>query len=95
MGYENGPILGSIRDPLDGACAHTRQGRPALVETTALGAAGLAGLALGLWSDAEDFLTSQGEATRFTPSMSDSERALLFAGWARAVQAVKGLAALD
>ncbi len=69
--------------------------RPALVETTALGAAGLAGLALGLWSDAEDFLTSQGEATRFTPSMSDSERALLLAGWARAVQAVKGLAAPD
>jgi glycerol kinase len=69
--------------------------RPALVETTALGAAGLAGLAVGLWSDAEDFLASQGEATRFTSGMSDGDRAVLLAGWARAVQAVKGLAAQD
>ncbi len=67
--------------------------RPALVETTALGAAGLAGLETGLWSDAEDFLASQGEATRFTSRMSDDERAALLAGWARAVQAVKAMAA--
>ena len=66
--------------------------RPALVETTALGAAGLAGLAVGLWSDAEDFLASQGEPTRFTSFMSADERATLLAGWARAVHAVKGLA---
>jgi len=66
--------------------------RPALVETTALGAAGLAGLAAGLWSDADDFLASQGEATRFTSHMSDNERATLLAGWAQAVQAVKRLA---
>ena len=66
--------------------------RPALVETTALGAAGLAGLAAGLWSDAEDFLASQGEPTRFTSLMSDNERATLLAGWAQAVQAVKRLA---
>ncbi len=69
--------------------------RPALVETTALGAAGLAGLAVGLWSDGEDFLASQGDATRFTSSMSENERASLLAGWAQAVQAVKGLAAHD
>ena len=69
--------------------------RPALVETTALGAAGLAGLAIGLWSDGDDFIASQGEATRFTSSMSEDERAALLAGWGRAVQAVKGLAAHD
>ncbi len=66
--------------------------RPAVVETTALGAAGLAGLATGLWSNAEDFLACQGEATQFMSSMSDTERATLLAGWAEAVQAVKGLA---
>jgi glycerol kinase len=69
--------------------------RPALVETTALGAAGLAGLATGLWSDAEHFLAAQEEATIFTSSMSDNERATLLAGWAQAVQAVKGLAVHD
>ena len=66
--------------------------RPDVVETTALGAAGLAGLKTGLWSHAEDFLARQGEATRFTSSMSESERVTLLAGWAEAVHAVKGLA---
>jgi len=66
--------------------------RPALVETTALGAAGLAGLARGMWPDAEAFLASQGESTQFTSPMSHSERAALLAGWAGAVQAVKDLA---
>jgi len=66
--------------------------RPDVVEATALGAAGLAGLAAGIWSEPEDFLASQGEATRFTSRMSDSERAALLSGWAQAVQAVKGLA---
>ena len=45
--------------------------RPDVVETTALGAAGLAGLATGIWPSADDFLASQGEATRFTSRMSD------------------------
>ena len=66
--------------------------RPDVVETTALGAAGLAGLAAGIWSEPEDFLASQGEATRFTSGMSNNERTALLSGWAQAVQAVKGLA---
>jgi glycerol kinase len=66
--------------------------RPDVVETTALGAAGLAGVAVGIWPNADDFLASQGGATRFTASMSDSERTTLLAGWAEAVQAVKKLA---
>ena len=66
--------------------------RPDVVETTALGAAGLAGLAVGIWSNADDFLASQGGGTRFTSSMSEHERTTLLAGWAEAVQAVKELA---
>jgi len=60
--------------------------RPALVETTALGAAGLAGLAEGVWSSAEDFLASQPEPTLFRPEMSAEDRAGRLAGWDRAVQ---------
>ena len=63
--------------------------RPAMVETTALGAAGLAGLATGVWSTADEFLVSQGEGERFDPNMLDSERGDLLDGWARAVRAVK------
>jgi glycerol kinase len=63
--------------------------RPAMVETTALGAAGLAGLATGVWSSAEDFLASQGDGERFESDMDASERDRLLGGWARAIRAVK------
>ncbi len=66
--------------------------RPDVVETTALGAAGLAGLATGVWSNAEEFLSSQGDATQFTSHMSQDERAALLSGWADAVRAVKEIA---
>jgi glycerol kinase len=60
--------------------------RPDMVETTALGAAGLAGLAAGIWKSADEFLATR-EFTSFQPTMSrgDAERAM--AGWQRAVRA--------
>jgi glycerol kinase len=64
--------------------------RPALVETTALGAAGLAGLQVGLWQSAEEFLSAQGEPRVFQPRMDEEERARLLAGWERAVGAARG-----
>ena len=63
--------------------------RPATVETTALGAAGLAGLASGVWATADEFLAAQGEGEVFNPSLDASERSLLLDGWARAVRTVK------
>jgi glycerol kinase len=59
--------------------------RPALVETTALGAAGLAGLATGVWTDGNEFMAALGDATTFQPSMSEEERGSLLAGWRRAL----------
>ena len=67
--------------------------RAALVETTALGAAGLAGLAAGVWRSASDFLAASGEATVFLPRMDPADRGALLAGWARAVRAAKSWAA--
>ena len=66
--------------------------RPALVETTALGAAGLAGIGEGVWSGADDFLAAQGEPAFFEPELSRDEAAALKAGWARAVRAATGWA---
>ena len=66
--------------------------RPAQVETTALGAAGLAGLAAGVWGSAEDFLEAQGGPTRFAPSIDTTERDHLRAGWNRAVAAARAWA---
>jgi glycerol kinase len=58
--------------------------RPDLIETTALGAAGLAGLALGVWRTADEFLTGR-KFTRFEPSTTATARASAIAGWRRAV----------
>lgn len=59
--------------------------RPASVETTALGAAFLAGLAVGVWEDI-DALRATWQVDRvFTPAMSASQRRARYAGWRRAV----------
>jgi glycerol kinase len=57
---------------------------PEVSETTALGAAYLAGVATGQWSE-EDVRSMWRQAARYEPSMSDDERESLLAGWARAV----------
>lgn len=60
--------------------------RPSMAETTALGAAGLAGIAAGIWKSAEEFLEAQ-QFVRFDPS-SDRARVLSgYNGWQRAVRA--------
>lgn len=66
--------------------------RPPNVETTALGAAGLAGIHVGVWDSAEDFLGSQAGETRFEPTMNADEREQRLAAWHRGVQAAIGLA---
>jgi glycerol kinase len=65
--------------------------RPAMVETTALGAEGLAGLHLRVWRDGEEFLAAQGASRVFEPKVSEREREGLRAGWARAVRATRSL----
>lgn len=62
--------------------------RPALVETTALGAAGLAGIASGVWATADDFLAAQGAASHFPVDADPKHVASLRAEWSRAVRAV-------
>jgi glycerol kinase len=60
--------------------------RPDMVETTALGAAGLAGIALGVWRAPEDFLAGR-RFTRFEPTMPADERARHRGEWSRALGA--------
>ena len=60
--------------------------RPDMVETTALGAAALAGLALGVWKEPGEFL-SRRRFTRFTPRMDADERSRRVREWERAVRA--------
>ena len=60
--------------------------RPRVTETTALGAAYLAGLAVGLWSSTEEIASLWQEERRFEPLMAHSEAAERLAAWAHAVR---------
>lgn len=62
--------------------------RPRVTETTALGAAYLAGLATGVWSDKESLISNWQLDTRFTPQMDSEESARLYKGWRKAVARV-------
>jgi glycerol kinase len=59
--------------------------RPAVSETTALGAAYLAGLAVGYWQDAGDVTRNWALDRQFTPSMPADERDALYQRWRKAV----------
>ena len=60
--------------------------RPAVAETTALGAAYAAGLATGFWRDTAELRANWHESRRWTPSWPPDRRADGYAGWRRAVQ---------
>jgi glycerol kinase len=68
--------------------------RPAVVETTALGAAFLAGLATGVWHSQAQIAALWQEQRRFAPAMPVDERERLYAGWRRAVERARQWAAL-
>ena len=60
--------------------------RPRCIETTALGAAYLAGLAVGFWQDADEIRANWQKERTFSPAMSGERRAALLAGWHKAVR---------
>ena len=60
--------------------------RPACLETTALGAAYAAGLAVGYWHSLDDVRANWAEARRWSPAMPHDGRTVLVAGWHKAIQ---------
>jgi len=60
--------------------------RPQVTETTALGAAYLAGLAVGVWENKDDLVDNWKLDMRFSPSMDDDRRNKLYMGWQKAVK---------
>lgn len=60
--------------------------RPSMVETTALGAAGLAGIAAGVWRNGAEFMAAR-SLVRFAPSADRESARVAHAGWRRAVDA--------
>ena len=66
--------------------------RPAVTETTALGAAYLAGLAVGYWSGLDEIAAQWRVGAEFTPAMLPDKRDALYAAWRRAVERARGWA---
>ncbi len=60
--------------------------RPSCIETTALGAAYLAGLAVGYWADLDDIRANWAADRTFSPVMLDDKREMLLRGWHKAVK---------
>ena len=59
--------------------------RPVNIETTAMGAAYLAGLAVGFWEDKNELKAKYKVSRRFLPEMAVENREKLYKGWQRAV----------
>ena len=60
--------------------------RPSCIETTALGAAYLAGLAVGFWAGQEEIAANSAQLRTFEPSMDEAARAGRLQGWEKAVE---------
>ncbi|SFL52836.1 glycerol kinase [Gracilibacillus orientalis] len=63
--------------------------RPEVIETTASGAAYLAGIAVGYWDNKEEITNQWKVNKRFESEMDDQERKELYAGWQKAVEATR------
>ncbi len=63
--------------------------RPVVNETTALGAAYLAGLAVGFWENKEEIAKQWNKDKQFEPEMTDGTREELYSGWKKAVKAAR------
>ena len=72
--------------------ADTKVVRPSCVETTAMGAAYLAGLAVGYWNDRTDVLSNWQKDKEFTPQITASDRQERLHGWKKAVKCAGGWA---
>jgi glycerol kinase len=63
--------------------------RPYITETTALGAAYAAGLAVGFWENTEELARQWKESRRWKPGSTEQQRALGYAGWKKAIECTR------
>lgn len=82
---DGGASVSNIMLQIQADMARTKVDRPKIVETTALGAAYLAGLAVGFWKDMDEIEANREVDRNFEPSMPLEERNRLYAGWKKAV----------
>ena len=92
LNVDGGACVSNVMMQFQADILNTKVCRPKNVETTALGAAYLAGLAVGFWKSKDDILCRRETEHMFEPSMSDEKRDNLYAGWKKAVERAKAWA---
>lgn len=89
LNVDGGACVSNIMMQFQADILNTKVHRPKNVETTALGAAYLAGLATGFWKSKEEIINQRETDKDFLPSMDDSVRKKLCKGWAKAIERAK------
>lgn len=89
---DGGASVSNIMMQIQANLIHTMVNRPKTVETTALGAAYLAGLAVGMWKNLDEIESNREVEKVFIPKMEKEDRDKLYNGWLRAVERSKGWA---
>jgi glycerol kinase len=83
---DGGAVANSLLMQLQADVLGVSVQKPAVTETTALGAAYLAGLAVGYWSGLDEISAQWRVGAEFAPTMPAEQRDTLYAGWNRAVE---------
>ena len=92
---DGGASVSNIMMQIQADMIRTKVNRPKTVETTALGAAYLAGLCVGYWADTADIENNREVDTEFKPKMEKAQRDKLYKGWKRAVERAKNWESSD
>ncbi|MBO5400828.1 MAG: glycerol kinase, partial [Spirochaetaceae bacterium] len=85
LNVDGGACVSNIMMQFQSDILNTKVHRPKNVETTALGAAYLAGLATGFWKSKEEILNQRETDMLFEPKMTEEKRVSLCKGWKKAV----------
>lgn len=86
---DGGAVMNDFLMQFQSDILDVRVDRPVINETTALGAAYLAGLAIGYWEDKEEIAKQWQVDRTFTPNLSAEKRDELYKGWQKAVEATR------
>ena len=90
LNVDGGACVSDVMMQFQADILNTKVCRPKNVETTALGAAYLAGLAVGFWKSKEEILQRRETERIFEPEMKEDRRTELYDGWKKAVERAKG-----
>ena len=90
LNVDGGACVSNVMMQFQADILNTKVCRPKNVETTALGAAYLAGLAVGFWKSKEEILERRETDRIFEPKMKEERRTELYQGWKKAVERAKG-----